>query len=102
MNQRLTKLPPEPQPAHTRGCVAEGCRTNVRPDRLMCRKHWALAPAYLRGLIRQSIAVLQARPAGRRDNALESTAATRAELAQLTKLAIAAVAEAEGRMPFVV
>lgn len=84
------KTPAEPQPALTRACLATGCRTNLRPDLVMCRKHWGLVPSHLRGLIRQSIAA----------NALESTEQSRGVLQALLKRAIEAVAKAEWRLPF--
>jgi hypothetical protein len=74
-----------------RPCVAAGCRTSLRPDLVMCRKHWGLVPSHLRGLIRQSIAA----------NALESTDQSRGVMQALVKRAIEAVAKAEGRLPFV-
>lgn len=64
----------------------------MRPDRLMCRKHWDRVPAHLRGLIRQAIEV----------DAQGATPRSWSDVAQLTKLAIAAVAKAEGRLPFAV
>lgn len=42
----MTWLSEELEPAHT--CHANQCRTPVRPEYLMCGRHWAMVPPYIR------------------------------------------------------